>query len=118
MARILAINEEKDFLALLTRLLAHEGHQVTSFHQVEPALEWLQDHRPDLVLASGGRQGEKAGKTIRALIQTGLPSAKIFLLTNPGGYVQNYQSLPIKAGQVISATLDQEELIRVINGAV
>jgi CheY-like chemotaxis protein len=118
MALILAINEEKDSLALMARLLIHEGHQVTSFNKVEQALEWLKDHLPDLVLASGGRQGERAAKTINLLTQTGLPAAKILLWLNPGAYVQDPKALPIKEGKVISDTLDQEDLIRLINKSV
>ncbi len=118
MALILAINEEKDSLTLIARLLTHEGHQVTSFSKVEPAIEWLKDHFPDLVLASGGRQGEKARETIKRLTQAGLPTAKILLLANPGFFIQDRTALPIEAGRMISETLDQEDLIRLVNRSV
>jgi CheY-like chemotaxis protein len=118
MALILAINEEKDSLTLITRLLTHEGHQVTSFSQVEPALEWLQAHLPDLILTSGGRQGEKARKTINQLTQTGFPSDKIWLWPNPGAYMQDRKVFPIKGRQIISGTFDEEDLIRLINESI
>jgi DNA-binding NtrC family response regulator len=118
MALILTINEEKDSLILIERLLTREGHQVASFGKAREAVDWLQDHHPDLVLASGGRQGEKARETLNLLTQTGFPMTKILLLLNPGVYVQDHKSLPLNGRQIISSTFDEENLIHLINQSV
>jgi DNA-binding NtrC family response regulator len=118
MALILTINEEKDSLTLIERILTREGHQVASFGTAREAVNWLQDHHPDLVLASGGRQGEKSRETLSLLNQTGFPMNKILLLLNPGVYVQDHKSLPLNGGQIISGTLDEEDLILLINRSI
>jgi len=118
MALILTINEEKDSLTLIERILTREGHQVAPFGTAREAVDWLQNHHPDLVLASGGRQGEKARETLHLLTQTGVPMTKILLLLNPGVCVRDHKSLPLKRGQILSGALDEENLIHLINQSV
>lgn len=118
MALILSINEEKDSLTLVERFLAGEGHRVISFEMVQKAVEWLKGHFPDLVLASGGRQGEKARETVRLLKKTGLPASKIFLLINQGAFASVGNELRIEVRGVISEPCDQGDLIRLINKEV
>lgn len=115
MAFILSINEEKDSLALSERLLTAEGHRVISFEKVQDAVGWLKDHFPDLVLASGGRQGEKARETVNHLIKAGLSPSRILLLLNQGSLISLGKELRVEVGGVISEPFDQEELIRLIN---
>jgi DNA-binding NtrC family response regulator len=115
MALILSINEEKDSLTLAERLLTREGHQVSSFGKAREAVEWLKDHLPDLVLASGGRHGEKAKDIVNILKKVGLPGFKILVLTSPGSLAAVRQALQGEVREVIPETSDQEDLLRWTN---
>jgi CheY-like chemotaxis protein len=118
MALILSINEEKDSLALAERLLTREGYQVTSFVKACEAVEWLKDHSPDLVLASGGRHGEKARETVNLLKKANLSGSKILLLTSPGSLTPLGQAFQTEVRQVIAETLDNEDLLRWISSGI
>ncbi len=118
MALILSINEEKDSLTLAERLLTREGHQVTSFVKACEAVEWLKDHFPDLVLASGGRHGEKARETVNLLKKANLPGSKILLLTSPGSLTPVRLAIQREVREVISETFDNEDLLRSINSGI
>ncbi|MBI5604408.1 MAG: response regulator [Deltaproteobacteria bacterium] len=118
MALILSINEEKDSLTLAERLLTREGHQVTSFGKVREAVEWLKDHFPDLVLASGGRHGEKARETVNLLKKAGFIGSRILLLTGPGSLSSIRKAFQREVREVMSATYDHEDLVRMINSIV
>lgn len=118
MALILSINEEKDSLTLAERLLTAEGYQVISFEKVQEAGEWLKGHSPDLVLANGGRHGEKARETVNLLKKAGLPGSRILLLTGPGTLSSFRKALLEEVREVMSVTYDHEDLLRVIKSIV
>jgi DNA-binding NtrC family response regulator len=118
MAVILAINEEKDSLVLAERILAGEGYRVTPFEQVKEAVEWLREHSPDLVLASGGRHGEKAKETVDLLKGAGIPGSKILLLTSPVSLPSVRKALRDEVRAVMQETADQDDLLRLVKAAV
>ena len=118
MAVILAINEEKDSLVLAERILAGEGHRVTPFGRVKEALDWLREHSPDLVLASGGRHGEKAKETVDLLKSAGIPGSKILLLTSPVSLPSVRKALQQEVRAVMQETADPEDLLRLVKAAV
>ena len=118
MALILVINEEKDSLVLAERILASEGHNVTPFGRVKEAVEWLGEHSPDLVLASGGRHGEKAKETVNLLKKAGIPGSKILLLTSPASLPSVRKALREEVCAVMQETADQEDLLGLVRAAV
>ncbi|MEW6664022.1 MAG: hypothetical protein AB1512_02220 [Thermodesulfobacteriota bacterium] len=118
MALILAINEEKDSLVLAGRIPTAEGHRVTPFGRVREAAQWLRDHSPDLVLASGGRHGEKAKETVRLLKNAGIPGSKILLLTGPVSLPSVRKALQGKVRAVMQETADREDLLTLVKTAV
>jgi DNA-binding NtrC family response regulator len=111
MALILSINEEKDALALTERLLTAGGHEVISFEKVEEGVEWLKDHQPDLVLTSGGKYREKAGRQVDLLKQSGVPGAKIVLLIGKGSLLADHPALEKKVCRIFSEASDIEILL-------
>jgi DNA-binding response OmpR family regulator len=115
MALILTINEEKDSLALIERLLTREGHQVASFGKAREAVDWLKDHCPDLVLASGGKHGEKARETVTLLKKAGLTGSRILLLTSPGSLAPMRKVFQSEVRDVIAEISDSEDWMRLIN---
>jgi CheY-like chemotaxis protein len=115
MALILAINEEKDSLTLIERLLSREGHEVVSFGKAREAAEWLKDHGPDLVLASGGKHGEKARETVNLLKKAGLTSSRILLLTSPGSLAPLRKVFQSEVREVVVEISDSEDWLRLIN---
>jgi Lrp/AsnC family transcriptional regulator for asnA, asnC and gidA len=49
-ALVLIVDDDPDFVAAATMVLEARGYRVATAAGVEPALRWLQDQRPDLVL--------------------------------------------------------------------
>jgi DNA-binding NtrC family response regulator len=118
MALVLAINGETDSLALTERVLDGEGYLVAAFEKVREALGWLGNHTPDLVVASGGRHGERAKETVHLLKQAGVAGSRILLLTSADSLASTRNALGHAVRAVMQETADLEELLGLVNSAL
>ena len=50
MAEILLVDDQSEVRTLLSRVLAAAGHSVNEAADGEQALQWLESHRPDVVI--------------------------------------------------------------------
>jgi CheY-like chemotaxis protein len=68
-ARIMLINDDRPFLALMHQLLeAIEGYEVLICMEGDQAYEFVKQHRPDLVILDIRMGGEEIGWTILQLL--------------------------------------------------
>ncbi|MFH1489925.1 MAG: hypothetical protein ABII06_13565 [Pseudomonadota bacterium] len=79
MALLLIIDEDIDYCSLLKRWLTRQGHQVMTCTREKEALAWLQNQRPDFVVVSAGKHGERAEKIVSMLKAAGIGGEKILL---------------------------------------
>ncbi len=80
MARIMALDDEKDICQLVERVLVSSGHQVTTFTGSEEATEWLRFHKPDLVLLDLKLWGTD-GLSVLSYIRQNNPGTKVIIIT-------------------------------------
>jgi CheY-like chemotaxis protein len=80
MALILILDDEEDACQLMGRILTDCGHEVSTFTEVCDAFEWLQSHRPDLILLDYKLRGTD-GISVLGNIRMSRPEIEIILIT-------------------------------------
>lgn len=80
MALILVVDDEQDACSMLDRILSAMGHSVVSFTDGLDALQWLEQHLPQLVILDYKLQ-RMDGIEILKLIRKRNPSVGILMLT-------------------------------------
>jgi two-component system, chemotaxis family, CheB/CheR fusion protein len=78
--RILLVDDNVDGVETLAEVLRHEGHTVTTAHDGESGLAWLQSFRPDL-----------------AILDLGLPKLDGFALAARARAEERLRSIPLIA---------------------
>jgi DNA-binding response OmpR family regulator len=101
MAHILVVDDERDIVHMVSRILVEKGHQVSSARTGEQALEFLRSETVDLMVVDRALP-LLSGDDVRKRIRADQATARLPILTMTAVYVR----LP-DADEAIESGLDE-----------
>ncbi len=115
MALVLIVEEDRDFSALVERVITRQGHEVVTFADVQEALRWLEHNIPDVAIISAGKHGEKARELVPKLSSAGVETSSLILSTGIGSISHVQRDFCDKVRSVIPKGSALEELERLVS---
>jgi len=113
---ILLIDDEPDFVEMLSLRLGEEGHHVRSALSGQAGLEALKEAEPDVVVLDIKMPGMD-GLEVLKLIKTRHPVVEVILLTGHGSVHTAVDGLKSGAFDYLLKPADYEELLAKLEGA-
>jgi len=108
---ILLIDDDKDFLFLLSKSITREGHHVYTAQNGLSALDALHDHKIDVVISDVVMRDTPI-MSLTCTLKNLYPETPIILVSGlPGGHLIDY-SLKLGADEFLPKPLNVKELIR------
>ena len=113
---ILLVDDERDFVEMLSLRLEEEGHRVRPAYSGEEALESLAEAEPDVVILDIRMPGMDGIETLKA-IKAKHPVVEIILLTGHGAVETAVEGLKSGAFDYLLKPANFEELIMKLKAA-
>jgi DNA-binding response OmpR family regulator len=114
-ARILVIDDEENYLSLLSKILGKEGYEVRATTDGKQGLEWLENDPFDLALVDI-RMHPMNGLSVLERIKSRLPDFKVILVTSYPDDESRTRALLLGATAYLVKPIDIDELKETIRG--
>jgi len=114
MARIVAVDDELEWLGVCQEGLTEAGHLVTAIGNAEEAYEVLQSHRPDVVILDIAMP--VSGRTLLRMLQDLSPPVPVIIYSAYAGY-RDDPDFSQAEGFVVKST-DVSELNRTVQSVL
>jgi DNA-binding NtrC family response regulator len=114
--RVLIVDDERDFVEMLSLRLADDGHKVRTAYDAEEGLAAIAETEPDVVVLDirmPGMDGITALRTIRARH----PIVEVVLLTGHGSVDTAVQGLKLGAYDYLQKPTRYAELLNILEAA-
>jgi DNA-binding NtrC family response regulator len=114
--RVLIVDDERDFVDMLSLRLADDGHKVRKAYDAEEGLAAIEETEPDVVVLDirmPGMDGITALRTIRAHH----PIVEVVLLTGHGSVDTAVQGLKLGAYDYLQKPTRYAELLKTLKAA-
>lgn len=115
--RVLIVDDDPDFLKLMSLRLEREGYEVTSAASADEALACLLAQRPDVVL-SDLRMAEKDGLELLAAIQQDHPTLPVLIVTAYATIPDAVAATQQGAFGFITKPVDRQDLLSKLERAI
>jgi DNA-binding NtrC family response regulator len=113
---ILLVDDEKDFVEMLSLRLADEGHRVRSAYSGQEALQSLSETESDVVILDIKMPGMDGIETLKE-IKARHPIVEVILLTGHGSIDTAVEGMKAGAFDYLLKPSDFEELLTKLAGA-
>lgn len=115
MSKVLAVDDSKPLLAMLTRCLEKGGHEVVSAVDGLEALTQLREHRPDLVITDLNMPNMNGLEFIEAARKEPAGSAlPILLLTTETAPALKERAREVRATGWLTKPFDPEQILGLV----
>jgi len=114
--KILVAEDDRNLRRVLKAMLAREGYEVEEAPNGAAALEWLSDHRADVVI-SDIRMPKMDGLSLFRRLREFRPDLPVILITAYGTIGDAVEAIRAGAFDYISKPFDEAELLRVVGNA-
>jgi len=118
MALVLVIDEDIDFSALVKRVITRQGHEVATFVETKDAIQWLEEHLPDVAIIGAGKYGEKARDLVSKLNSAGITKSRLILSTGIGSVSDVQREFRDRVRSVIPKGSSLDELERLVSSVI
>jgi two-component system response regulator HydG len=113
MCKILIVDDDRDICLLLNKFLSRHGYEVNAVHSGKSALDYLQEHRTDLVISDfklEDTDGSKLLVKLRALC----PDVPVLIITGYSDIKAAVDVIKLGASDYITKPLYPDELLATI----
>lgn len=115
-ARVLLVDDEEDFLEMLSARLQTRGLKVNTVNCGEDAVAQVEEHNYDAIIVDLSMPGIDGLETIRR-IKAISPSAEVIVLTGHGSVEKSVEALKIGAEDFLEKPVDMSTLMDKIGEA-
>jgi DNA-binding NtrC family response regulator len=112
--RILVVDDEENARVALSRILAHEGYEVTSAENGLEALNYLRSKDVELIITDLNMP-EMNGLTFLRELNRSHPASNVIMITAYGEVESYIEAMTLGAFEYINKPVKYEELKKVIN---
>jgi two-component system NtrC family response regulator len=116
-ARILIVDDEKNYLVVLSALLGGEGHQVITAPSGGRATALIEEDEPDLVITDMRMPG-MTGLELIQKVKPGHPDMPILVMTAYGTVENAVEAMKAGANDYISKPFENQELLLTVQRAL
>jgi len=114
--RVLIVDDEKDFVEMLSLRLTDEGHVVRAAYNAEEGLAVLKQDEPDVVLLDIRMPGMDGIAALRMIVRDH-PLVEVVLLTGHGSVDTAVAGLKLGAFDYLQKPAQYTELLKVLQAA-
>jgi len=112
--RILVVDDEESARVALSKILTHEGHDVSSAGNGLEALEFLRNRDADLIITDINMPGMN-GLTFLRELNRSHPRSNVIMLTAYGEVESYLEAMNLGAFEYINKPINYADLKKVIN---
>jgi two-component system response regulator GlrR len=113
MREVLLVDDDRSFVHTMGALLQRHGYTVVADHDCRSALDYLDEHRPDLVITDL-RLNRGSGWDLVDYARTHQPDLPVVVVT---GFVEEWEQVAAHKGTpVLLKPFEPEDLLGFVNG--